>query len=598
MPLLRNNGSPSGLLGGGSTSGGTSTPRLISRPTLDIYGRDTSAPGYTPMPSPVPTPPQPAPIPQPAAAPSVPQPPTPTPTPTPNPATPVSATRLQSDGGATDLGRPIGTTTNQVTGQAAAGPRQVDPTTMADFQDAARNLTRDYIRQREGPEFQAAQARSTLDNEAEGQFWRDVGKGEEWANKNFAEGSMGRMVDPRAAETATYLNQLRSDSPSRTSEMRDFLSKLQAGTSGFSSEDMQVMREQGESEINRRAAENLQRLGGIAASHGVRGGAGAGLQQRALTQAMQEQGDLSRQLQIQNIAQRNLGIDRYGRTLAEQEGSELAQRNRSTERYGSALSAQQATELGISKENLGALRQELFGRTSTPFQIASALDASRSGARADELSRQQLDTAKQYVKQFGQTGGYGGSKVPNAPSEEKVDKTYRSGAVPLRDAKTGEPLSPDIAKSDPLTQWFASKGYSNWDDVTDADRESETFKKATQQSRDSGHTTAQPAGTILCTEACRQGLITEQERYIMSKHGLDTMSLSEFKAYWAWATPVVAKMRANKWLARSIAKVIRAMVKDLINGDDNSLKWRAFHAVNAIAIHYRSMRLKHGRATI
>jgi hypothetical protein len=554
---------------------------------------------------------------------------------------------------------------------------------MADFAKAAQNLN--------DPAFKAAQARGELDKTAEGQFWGDVSKGEDWANKHFAEGSMGRINDPRQAEINALLAQQKAGMSTdayatgafgtaidpRAAEAQQYLAKLQAGMQGMTPDEMRAAREQGEADINRQLAINLQRMSGIAASNGVRGGAGAALSQRAISDAQTQSGDLARKLILDNLAQRNLGTQMYGQALGQQQATELGiqdrnltarqaelvgnlgQKNLMGERYGNTLSEQQGRELGIQQENLGAQRQELFGRTSTPFQIASALDAARSGARADELSREQLDIAKQYVKQFGQTGGFSGKPGSQFSSEEvsAAKKTISDANASAEDKRAAADIvAQDFGQSEAKKKGLTPKDYDFWNPITtdkngnaSYDTGPRTTTSIASQKDAAEHggpsnmirdgvtyirdlpkgvnaaevqnkykdpttgltyydmTSLSPTGkeqakkaaggTIVCSEACAQGFITPDERSAMSEHGLRTMSLSEFKAYWAWATPVVFKMRKSKFVAKIMGRIVRSMVKDLRAGHaEQSISWRTFHFINRLVMRYRSLRLKqHGK---
>lgn len=212
---------------------------------------------------------------------------------------------------------------------------------------------------------------------AKAQLTSDLATGEAFANKHFYDGAMGRIEDPRKAQ------------------MDAFLAKLAARQDGMSPEEMRAAKEQGQSDIDSQLAQESRQLASIAGAHGVRGGAAAGLQRGALNNAVKQRAGLSRQLVLDN----------------------LAERSRGTEAYGKALTGQQATELGVQESNLGRKAQEAFGRASTPLQMSGVMDSMRQGILSGNLAQQNADVAKEYVKTFGQTGGYGGGKMSKEDEE-------------------------------------------------------------------------------------------------------------------------------------------------------------------------------------
>lgn len=200
------------------------------------------------------------------------------------------------------------------------------------------------------------------------------------------EGSMGRLTDPRAQE------------------INDLLARQKAGLGGMTPEEMKASREQGNAEINRQLAMNMQQFGDVAAGNGIRGGAAAGLQQQALAGAQQASGDLGRKLVLDNLAQKNIAMDRYGNTLQHQ----------------------QDVGIGINDNNLQTMRAEMLARQLAAGNYSSQLDAYRTGDKADALNAAGIDLLKQQVDAFKNTGGYSG-KVPGAGTAN-TGSTANSGA--------------------------------------------------------------------------------------------------------------------------------------------------------------------------
>ncbi|MES2945169.1 MAG: hypothetical protein V4772_20070, partial [Pseudomonadota bacterium] len=158
-----------------------------------------------------------------------------------------------------------------------------------------------------------------------------------------AEGSMGRLTDERKAE------------------MNELLAKQKAGMDGMTPAEMLAAREQGTSDINKQLATNMQQFGDMAAGNGIRGGSAAGLQMQALGQAQEESGTLARKLIMDNVAQKNIAMDRYGQTLGQQQG----------------------VGLGIQDSNNQSANAEKLARELAAGNYTSTLDSYRSGDIAD-----------------------------------------------------------------------------------------------------------------------------------------------------------------------------------------------------------------------
>ena len=57
-------------------------------------------------------------------------------------------------------------------------------------------------------------------------------------------------------------------------------------------------------------------------------------------------------------------------------------------------------------------------------------------------------------------------------------------------------------------------------------------------------------GTVICTELCRQGYISNEDYKIHWNYTLDKWNKDELKGYWIWAMPTAKKMKTNKWLTK------------------------------------------------
>lgn len=339
------------------------------------------------------------------------------------------------------------------------------------------------------------------------QYWERLHSGEDWANSHFADGSMGRMTDSRAGEVNDLLARDKSamDDPAsadpRNKEVNELLARQKAGMDGLTSQENRAMMDQGKSEINRMQAQNQEKYAGVAGAQGVRGGANAALQQRAMMEAQQQNNDFQRKMILDNVAIKQQAMDRYGSTLTGQQGVELGIKNTARSNYGGTLAAQQNTELGIQQYNNGQANAELYGRTTVPFQIAAGIDAQQAGMDATSLNQAQL--------------GLGTTQLNDARQQSFQDR------------------------------WQAGMDKK---DATKAQAEAEAA--------------AGQGGKIICTEAERQGLISSKQLETSRAFGKAHLSFGELRAYWAWATPIVRIMRTNPVVARLVASLLPALIAE------------------------------------
>ncbi len=296
---------------------------------------------------------------------------------------------------------------------------------------------------------------------AEARYWDRVRAGEDWANQHFAEGSMGRMTDPRAAD------------------MQNQLDLLRERQQGMNSQEELAAREQAESEINRTMAANLERYAGTAGSQGVRGGAAAALQGRAYTEAGQQMNDFQRKLILDNIAIKQQASDRYG----------------------SLLGQQQNTELGLQQFNIGQANNELYGRTATPFQIASGINAQEGAMDANSLNQAQLTL---------------GTRQAN----------------------------------DARRQTFADSQQSA------ADRRQAGEAQARAEAAAGGG-----GGTIICTESYRQKRFSLRQLVVTRNYRERFMTEDEYQGYLHWATPVVALMQKDSRMTDVVMLFLPALTE-------------------------------------
>lgn len=178
------------------------------------------------------------------------------------------------------------------------------------------------------------------------QFFADLKAGEGIANEVFADGSFGRISDPRAAETSALIT------------------AQKARLGGLTEQEQEAARMNAIYSINAQANESLRGVGNMAAGRGLRGGVVQGENAKVLGNANAAYGDAVRNvLGIQNQAQMSAAGD-LARTLG------LAR----------------DIDTSIQHINLGAQRGELMGRLSMPFEFANLRDTYRTGDAAESTS--------------------------------------------------------------------------------------------------------------------------------------------------------------------------------------------------------------------
>jgi hypothetical protein len=375
----------------------------------------------------------------------------------------------------------------------------------------------------------------------------DLDAGMNFAKTHIADGSLGRLSDARQGE------------------VNELLAKQKAGLDGMTPAEMLAAREQGNAEINRSLSGNLRQLGGIAAANGVRGGAAAGLKLGAINQATSAQGDLQRRLVLDNIAQKNVAMDRYGRTLGNQQG----------------------VELGVGKYNIDQGNREKLGQLGAAFQYGGLIDSTRAGDTATELANKNISLSEKALDMLMKGGGMGGNQTPeqtqdtavnaivekdglsptsknltenlkvinqevtkridaqfpNLTKEERRHKIRTESLKAQYDAMLANGWAPDKIMQnvyyEPMPpEEMAALGLDADGVPEDAKAFADTFRK-------------QVSPTVVCTEAARQGHFDGSTG--LSDLARKRMSLRTYRNYLVWGYPTVAAMKRFPLLSRAIA---------------------------------------------
>jgi hypothetical protein len=70
-------------------------------------------------------------------------------------------------------------------------------------------------------------------------------------------------------------------------------------------------------------------------------------------------------------------------------------------------------------------------------------------------------------------------------------------------------------------------------------------------------------GTVICTELCRQGYISNEDLKLHWKYTINKFTKDQMKGYWVWGLPVAKKMKTNKTLTKIWFHIMKYRLKDV-----------------------------------
>lgn len=178
-------------------------------------------------------------------------------------------------------------------------------------------------------------------------FFDSLGAGEAMGNDLFAPGSLGRLTDPKAAETAALLE------------------RLKGNLGGMDEATQNAARENALLQINSDANNQLGQITNAAAGRGLRGGVVAGAQQPVLGAA----------------------ASAYSGALRDLAGRVSQSQQDASTMYNGALNNAADIDTGIQTSNNTAADSEFQGRLTTPFDYANAMTTYKAGDAADKLAQ-------------------------------------------------------------------------------------------------------------------------------------------------------------------------------------------------------------------
>lgn len=418
-----------------------------------------------------------------------------------------------------------------------------------------------------------------LEEEARQKALKDLQAGQDKANEIFKEGSLGRIEDQYKADQDALLK------------------TMQSRIDGMTPEEKLAAQTQARVGINQQLNQNIGRAASLAAAQGIRGGAAVGLQQRAMNEALGQQGAFQRQLVLDNIAQRN----------------------QATGMYAGQLNNQQGVGLNVQESNLGRQAQELYGRTAFPYQHAGFLDSAGASGKADywagqqqALAQQALNDAKaaaqpaptsaplpslsegQIAKNQQATGdflkstaGMGANDIVQAVKNERgrlanaIEAKMPNASIEEKVAELERQLRPFYDKYGMPPEQPAQTA--------------ETFREGLSYQQPGGGLDGNPdTGKIICTESAHQGRLAKTE-CVISDNYAKVKNCVEQRNYLYWArhiTPVMRRSPAvSAIFARAAAGVLRCLNEKHALGVDAAASpslldrgfFAAYNALNALA---------------
>lgn len=360
-------------------------------------------------------------------------------------------------------------------------------------------------------------------------------------------------------------------------QWNDYLGLLKSRLGGMTQQELQTEQDQGLAGINQQLGDNQERLAGAAGAQGLSGGVSAGLQAKALNQAQQSRTDLQRQLVLDNITQKNNAM----------------------QAYGGALNTATGFGLDTSKFNAGATNSFNALKLGLPIQLGNMIQGQAASDTTNDHNQQMLDLIKSSPFLNGPTStsniDTSGINVAPTGAGDAAKKAYGSLAsnqtsIDWSSANPGTPFTdPQGMKGDILngTTWYDASTLPSGIKATDfssvainpttgaeyVDPRSisdsakgawDAYGQKIRAGAGGSQQQQQPSGNgkIICTEAHRQELLSDELLDISREYGRQCMTTTMFKGYWTWGRPVVRLMKRSRLLSRAIAAVLPTLIAE------------------------------------
>lgn len=145
----------------------------------------------------------------------------------------------------------------------------------------------------------------------------------------------------------------------RSQDMASVIAARKAGMQGYSAPETNALRDQMQQGVSRQEATTMRQLRGSQAQSGVRGALAATQQAQVLQEMGKQRAQAEREIFIQNMAQKQTGLDKFEQSLRGAETEEI-------QRYGQRQTGKLGTEMGYAQmgaADRAAIQQQLLGES-------------------------------------------------------------------------------------------------------------------------------------------------------------------------------------------------------------------------------------------
>ena len=225
--------------------------------------------------------------------------------------------------------------------------------------------------------------------------------GKDFANEYLPEGTFGTIDAATTPEMKAYLdriNQFVQTAYDMTGDERKSLDYLESGLGGYTSPEVQAMRESAKREMKREYQTMLEQARVNQIQSGVRGAAAGAQFQDLATSRIQAGKDLEQDLLIKNADAVQQRKQAFADAVRKTEDARFGRKTASEGMYGAALSGEEAARTGREMFNVGQGQNEALARSGLALSGAglySGLYGAESGLQAaqeqfrDMLAQQQ-----------------------------------------------------------------------------------------------------------------------------------------------------------------------------------------------------------------
>ncbi len=220
-------------------------------------------------------------------------------------------------------------------------------------------------------------------------------------------------------------------SDSHAGDTKDYLDTLKGRLGGMTAAENQAAMEQGQANVSRTMAHNLESYASHAGGQGVRGAANAALQGRAYQQANQDTASYNRQLILDNIAQKD----------------------KAAQAYGGAVQDATNTDLGVQTYNAAADDRVTGLKLGHPMDVMNAIGGIHAETAGDKAAADATQTAKDYIKSLTPPPA---APAPGTPTAGAGTASYEDGKTKIYPIGQHNPTLPP-------TNYVRQSGESNLD---------------------------------------------------------------------------------------------------------------------------------------